>query len=160
VLPGDSTMRVSDVVPRAGCSIDRCHPTLMVTAWTRCPAECRGLHIPVRHLYDPRWAHGWAHRDVPLAAQIGSARAYLAGSSPRQRSGITGTHGTIASMPWIFMQTIVSQERAHMPQMVSSVRRKAVETTSRVSAVGPGSNERQSAGGRGRCWRHASTLTA
>jgi hypothetical protein len=28
---------------------------------------------------------------------------------------ITGVHGTIASVPWIFMQAILSRERAHLP---------------------------------------------
>jgi hypothetical protein len=28
---------------------------------------------------------------------------------------IMGVHGTIATMPWIFMQAIISRERAHMP---------------------------------------------
>jgi hypothetical protein len=26
-----------------------------------------------------------------------------------------GIHGTIASVPWIFMRIVVSPERAHMP---------------------------------------------
>jgi hypothetical protein len=29
---------------------------------------------------------------------------------------ITGVHGTIATVAWIFMQAIVSRERTHMPQ--------------------------------------------
>jgi hypothetical protein len=53
----------------------------------------------------------------PISAQIGgSARAYLADSSGRQRSAIMGIHGTIASVSWIFMQTVVSPERAHVPR--------------------------------------------
>ncbi len=42
----------------------------------------------------------------------GSARGYLAGLSRRQRSGHHGHPRTMASVPWIFIQTIVSPECA------------------------------------------------
>jgi hypothetical protein len=45
----------------------------------------------------------------------GSARAYLADSSGRQRFGHDGIHGTIASIPWIFMQAVVPPDSTHLP---------------------------------------------
>jgi len=45
----------------------------------------------------------------------GSARGYLPTYHVVSVPAITGVHGTISSVAWIFMQAIVSLERTHMP---------------------------------------------
>ena len=50
----------------------------------------------------------------------GSARAYLADSSRRQRPTIMGVHRTIASVARIFIQATLYRERSHMSRVVHS----------------------------------------
>jgi len=109
------------------------HKDLAAGAWCRKPGSAACARADARHQdavpsrsqsqRQAQNAHIWrrtrlADESARATHNGGSARAYWPSYRVVSVPAIMSIHGTTASASWISMQTIVSQERAHMPHRV------------------------------------------